>query len=175
MNTDGTGFNTCKECHKIESFWNHNNTDHKEGEQLEDRRIVGESSCNFGDGTDQRVQSLMFMMICILWSSVPQLETRVVRGSRVGHTAGYTGFFSGFFTVCADELRCVIPSDRLSQPHSETLLHHAWVSINATVDTVSVTKEPKFPFHPPHIFPHTVQLLHVSTSLFENLKLNGFF
>ena len=36
--------------------------DHKEGEQLEDRRSVGASSCNFGDGTDQRVQSLMFMM-----------------------------------------------------------------------------------------------------------------
>ena len=33
--------------------------------QLEDRRNVGESSCNFGDGTDQRVQSLMFMMMMI--------------------------------------------------------------------------------------------------------------
>jgi hypothetical protein len=29
---------------------------------LEDRRNVGGSSCNSGDGTDQRVQSLMFMM-----------------------------------------------------------------------------------------------------------------
>ena len=38
-------------------------TDHKEGEQLEDRRNVGESSCNFGDEADQRVQSLMFMMM----------------------------------------------------------------------------------------------------------------
>ena len=38
---------------------------HKEGEQLEDRRIVGASSCNCGDGTDQRVQSLMFRMIYI--------------------------------------------------------------------------------------------------------------
>ena len=37
--------------------------DHKEGEQLEDRRNVGESSCNFGGGTGQRVQSLMFMMM----------------------------------------------------------------------------------------------------------------
>jgi len=32
---------------------------------LEDRRNVGERSCNFGDGTDQRVQSLKFMMIII--------------------------------------------------------------------------------------------------------------
>jgi len=31
--------------------------------QLEDRRNVGESSCKSGDGTDQRVQSLMFMMM----------------------------------------------------------------------------------------------------------------
>jgi len=42
---------------------NHTTTDHKEREQLEDRRNVGESSCNFGDGADQRVQSLMFMMM----------------------------------------------------------------------------------------------------------------
>jgi len=32
MNTDGTGFHTCKECHKTESlFLNHITTDHKEG------------------------------------------------------------------------------------------------------------------------------------------------
>jgi len=37
--------------------------DHKEGEQLEDRRSVGATSCNCGDGTDQRVQSLIFMMM----------------------------------------------------------------------------------------------------------------
>ena len=37
--------------------------DHKEGEHLEDRRNVSASSCNSGDGTDQRVQSLMFMMM----------------------------------------------------------------------------------------------------------------
>ena len=30
---------------------------------MEDRRSVGASSCNCGDGTDQRVQSLMFMMM----------------------------------------------------------------------------------------------------------------
>ena len=59
MNTDGTGFNSRKECHKTESIWNHTTTDHKEGEQLEERRNVGESSCNFGDGTDQTVRSLM--------------------------------------------------------------------------------------------------------------------
>ena len=33
---------------------------------MEDRRNVGESSCNFGDGTDQRVQSLMFMMMMMM-------------------------------------------------------------------------------------------------------------
>jgi len=63
MNTDGIGFHTCKECHKTESLSNHTTTDHKEGEQLEDRRSVGASSFNSRDGTDQRVQSLMFMMM----------------------------------------------------------------------------------------------------------------
>jgi len=63
MNTDGTCFHTCKECHKTESLWNHTTTDHKEREQLEDRRSVGANSYNSGDGTDQRVQSLMFMMM----------------------------------------------------------------------------------------------------------------
>ena len=68
MNTDGTSFHTCKECHKTESLWNHTTTDHREGEQLEDRRSVGASSCNCGDGTDQRVQSLMFMMMTMNFS-----------------------------------------------------------------------------------------------------------
>ena len=43
--------------------FNHTTTDHKEGEQLEDRRSVGANTCNCGGGTDQRVQSLMFMMM----------------------------------------------------------------------------------------------------------------
>jgi len=67
---DGTGFHTCKECHKTESLWNHTTTDHKEGEQLEDRRSVGASSCNSVDGTDQRVQSLMFMMMMMKDGSI---------------------------------------------------------------------------------------------------------
>jgi len=52
MNTDWTDVYTCKECQKTESRWNHTTTDHKEGEQMEDRRIVGENICNCGDGTD---------------------------------------------------------------------------------------------------------------------------
>jgi hypothetical protein len=32
----------------------------------EDRRNVGGSSCNSGDGTDQRVQSLMFLMMIMM-------------------------------------------------------------------------------------------------------------
>jgi hypothetical protein len=39
---------------------------HKGGEQLEDQRNVGKNSCNSGDGTDQRVQSLMFMMMMMM-------------------------------------------------------------------------------------------------------------
>jgi hypothetical protein len=75
MNTDGTGFYTCKECHQTESIWNHITTVHKEGEQLEDRRNVGESSCSSGDGTDQRVQSLVFMMMTMMMMSViPRLK-----------------------------------------------------------------------------------------------------
>jgi hypothetical protein len=33
---------------------------------LEDRRSVGASSCNCGDGTDRRVQSLMFMVMMMI-------------------------------------------------------------------------------------------------------------
>ena len=66
MNTDGTGFDTCKECHKTEYLLNHTTTDHKEGEQLEDRRSDGTSSCNSRDRMDQRVQSLMFMMVMMM-------------------------------------------------------------------------------------------------------------
>jgi len=76
MNTDGTGFYTCKECHQTESLWNHVTTDHKEGEQLEDRRNVGESICNSGDGTDQRIQSLMMMMMMMMMMVAPQCSHR---------------------------------------------------------------------------------------------------
>jgi hypothetical protein len=62
MNTDGTDFYAYKECHQTESLWNHITTDHREEEQLEDQRNVGESSCNSGDGTDQRVKPLVFMI-----------------------------------------------------------------------------------------------------------------
>ena len=60
-------FTLDKECHKTESLWNHTATDSKEREKLEDQRSVGASSCNCGDGTGQRVRSLMFMMIMYLW------------------------------------------------------------------------------------------------------------
>jgi len=50
-------------------------TDHKEGEQLEDRRSVGASSCNSGDGTDQSVQSLMFMMMMMMCRPVTAVRT----------------------------------------------------------------------------------------------------
>jgi len=59
MNTDGPGFHTCKGCHKTESLSNCTTTGHKEGEQLKDRRSVGASSCNSGDGRDQRVQPIL--------------------------------------------------------------------------------------------------------------------
>jgi predicted sugar kinase len=63
MNTKGTGFYTCKECHKTESIQNRTATVHREREQLGDRRNVGESSCNSGDGMNQKAQPLMIMMM----------------------------------------------------------------------------------------------------------------
>jgi hypothetical protein len=41
-------------------------TVHKEREQLGDRRNVGESSCNSGDGTGQMAQPLIFMMMMMM-------------------------------------------------------------------------------------------------------------
>jgi len=68
MNRDGTGLYTCKEWHKTQSLWNNTTTEHKEGEQLEDRRSVAASSCNSGDETDQMVQSPIFLMMnFFLW------------------------------------------------------------------------------------------------------------
>ena len=42
---------------------------------MEDRRNVGESSCNFGDGADQRNQSLMFMMMMMMMMMFVSLKT----------------------------------------------------------------------------------------------------
>ena len=69
--TDWTGIYTRKECHKTESRWNHTTTDHKEGEQLEDRRNVGENSSNSGDGTDQTGPILDVYDDDDDWASIP--------------------------------------------------------------------------------------------------------
>ena len=54
----------------------------KEGEQLEDRRSAGASSCNSGDGTDQRVQFLMFMMMMIIIKILTEQVKRQLQGQR---------------------------------------------------------------------------------------------
>ena len=60
-------FTVCGHCPSLHAEGlNHTTTDYKEGEQLEDRRNVGEISCNFGDGTDQRVQSLILLLLLLL-------------------------------------------------------------------------------------------------------------
>jgi hypothetical protein len=51
---------------QYEELKNHITTDHKEEEHLEDRRNFGENSCNSGDGTDQWVKSLMFMIMMMM-------------------------------------------------------------------------------------------------------------
>ena len=66
MNTEGTGFYNCKECHTTESLSKHATIIHKEREQPGDRRNVGESSCNSGDGTGQMAQPLMIYWL-IYW------------------------------------------------------------------------------------------------------------
>ena len=82
QNTEGTGSQTYKECHKTESLWNHTSTAHKEREQLGDWRSNGESSCNSGDGTGQMAQPWMFMMmIAVPFSVVRDLQ-------HLGHSLG---------------------------------------------------------------------------------------
>jgi len=66
MNTEGTGFCTCKECHTTESLSKHTTIIHKEREQLGEQRNVGESSYNSGDGTGQMAQPLMFIMMMMM-------------------------------------------------------------------------------------------------------------
>jgi hypothetical protein len=55
-------FTQTKNVTKLNPSKNRTTAGHKEEDQLDDLRNIGESSCNPGDGTDQRVQSLMFMM-----------------------------------------------------------------------------------------------------------------
>ena len=47
--------------------------------KLEDRRNVGESSCNFGDGTDQRVQFLTFMIMMMMMMMIYTDDTNDIR------------------------------------------------------------------------------------------------
>jgi len=49
-----------------QSLWHHTTADNKEGEQQEERRSVGASSCNSVDVKSQRVQFLKFMMMMMM-------------------------------------------------------------------------------------------------------------
>ena len=51
--------------------------------QLDDLKNVGQSNYNPGDGTDQRVQSLVFMMMmtCIWLVSLPRMSAATLRHS----------------------------------------------------------------------------------------------
>jgi hypothetical protein len=53
-------------------------SDHREGERLEDQRNVGENSCNSGDGTDQRVQTLKFMMMMMMMMMIACMLTLIL-------------------------------------------------------------------------------------------------
>jgi len=75
MNTEGTGFYTCKECHTTESLSKHTTIIHKERQQSGDRRNVGKESCNSGDGTGQMAQPLMFMMMMMMTFGILFSET----------------------------------------------------------------------------------------------------
>jgi hypothetical protein len=94
MDTEGTGFYTCKECHKTESIQNRTATVHREREQLGDQRNVGESSCNCGDGMDQMAQPLMFMMMMMMMMMMLLSRYLDVLNSRfISH-----GIFNGLHT-----------------------------------------------------------------------------
>jgi hypothetical protein len=85
MNTEGTGFYTCKECHKTESLKNHTTTAYKERKQLGDRRNDGEGNCNSGDGMGQMAQPWMFMMMIMMIIMMIYVFFAVALRPNVGH------------------------------------------------------------------------------------------
>ena len=108
MNKDGTGFYTCKECHQTESLSNHITTDHREGEQLEDRRNDGENSSNSGDGTDRRIQSLMFIMM--IMGKPDRLQMTIRRMRVVCWIARLPTHFRVCYTYCFCTATVVTPT-----------------------------------------------------------------
>ena len=65
---------------------------------MEDRRNVGENSCNFGDGTDQRVQSFTFFMMMMMMMMMKNVgfscpaakqKTNLIEGPLVNGNVGY--------------------------------------------------------------------------------------
>jgi len=82
-----------------QNFRNHTTTDHKEGEQLEDRGSVGASSCNCGDGTDQRVQSLMFMMMMMMMMTKLQIKEYGTQTEAIEDVCLLGDFHIAYFTA----------------------------------------------------------------------------
>ena len=61
---------------------------------MEDQRNVGESSCNFGDGTDQNLQSLIFMMMMMMKFNVAHVLSYWTVGYSFGIRAGQKKAYS---------------------------------------------------------------------------------
>jgi len=66
MNTDGTGFTLAKNATKPNPFEVVPLQTTGKEYNWKTEEAMAPSSCNSGDGTDQRVQSLMFMMMMMM-------------------------------------------------------------------------------------------------------------
>jgi hypothetical protein len=116
---------------------------------LEDRRKAGESSCNSGDGTDQRVQTFMFMMMVMMMmmkinepfsQSVLRLRRLLTELSPLrplfNARAPQVGTFSrqqealvkGFLTVLRFSSASIIPA----MLHTQTFFYQRYCMISAT-------------------------------------------
>ena len=56
---------------------------------MEDRRNVGEGSCNYGDGTAQRVQSLMLLLLLLLLLMMMMMTKKKVHINRYPEISGF--------------------------------------------------------------------------------------
>ena len=105
MNTDGTGFHTCKECHKTESLWNHQTT-RKENNwkteealarasvTLETERIKGSNPWCLWWWNILWGKTFFFRKSCLLWDNLDKkygIARQITNENECGACAMHAG------------------------------------------------------------------------------------
>jgi len=129
MNTDRTGFYTCKECHQIESLWNHITTDHKEENNWKTKETLARAVATL---ETERIKGsnpwcvwwwCIFILFCFVCTSVKNYCYRVTTQLQLVVVVVVVVAAAAVVIVVVVVVVVIIPTNRTSVWFTEVRLH----------------------------------------------------